>query len=479
MKTKLNIIPSTRIIRSWRQDTRIKIDAVIKELVDNSFDWKATKVEINGSTTGITVSDNGRGISNIEQALRFGESESEHKRLGRFGIALKKGPARLARFLNIRTQNKRESINLEVDWLALERSSQWSLDSDIKPASSKLTFTEVEMLGIYNYRISGWKDLPAKLSATFAPALRDGKQILFDGVPLTAPPEPLLEEKIEASGYAGGRSFTVRAGLRPENGDGGSLGVSVEYLHRVVTKEWTPKFLLRCSLRRFVASVTLIDGDTEESHWSLNNFKDDIDEEQQAELEAALELILKPLIDRIKDETHNLRIKTLEQRLVNVIFGQGKDTYLRKDKDGGIERPVAPTKKGRRSKRRRKLFAEKVGEYVETGGEEAVTYGERTFAFDFQEWSHRRELIYIMAPAGGSLKLVVNTAHKYGAELEAQFNRDQCDAVIATAVWAIGGYMTSKDDYQKAYPYLLNGVDNVFDATNINVSHWLELGAAV
>jgi hypothetical protein len=42
-------------------------------------------------------------------------------------------------------------------------------------------------------------------------------------------------------------------------------------------------------LRRFAAYVTLVDGNTQK--WELNNFKDDIDEEQQAELEAALEPI--------------------------------------------------------------------------------------------------------------------------------------------------------------------------------------------
>ncbi len=485
MKTKLNIIPSTRMIRSWREDSRIKIDMVIKELVDNSFDAFATEVVIAGGSM-ITVRDDGRGIRDMEKALCYGASEIEHKRLGRFGIALKKGPARLARHLNILTQNKREQISVEVDWLKLERSGDWcSLDVDRKIATSRQTFTEIEMIGLYPYRLMGWKDLPAKLSATFAPALRDGKKILFDGVQLEAPPEPVLDNVIDELHEIvfGGRTFTVRAGLRPE-GETGSIGVSLAYLHRVVVDEWTPKFLLRCNLRRFSASVRLIDGDQIELDedarcWKLNNFKDDLDEEQLAELEAALETILKPLIDRVKDEAHNLRIKTLEKRIAQFIFGdESKDPYLKKDKDGDTVKPPIITKHGRRRKRRKNIFKEQLGTRVDNGGKKAWTYGERSFNVRFEAHEDKRQVIIIL-PFGNSLALIVNTAHKYGAELEQQFNRNEFEAVIATTLWALGGYMTSKDDYQKRYPYLLNGQDDTFDAMNINVSHWLELGANV
>jgi hypothetical protein len=129
-KVKLSIIPKTRMIRSWRLDTRVKIDAVIKELVDNPFDAFATTVTIRKSISGITVYDDGHGIKDIDEALCFGASddESAHKRLTSRDCL--KRPA-YACFLNITTQSKHKRINLELDWLKLERSGEWSIEPDI------------------------------------------------------------------------------------------------------------------------------------------------------------------------------------------------------------------------------------------------------------------------------------------------------------------------------------------------------------
>lgn len=483
MKVKLDITPSTRMIRSWRMDTRIKLDAVIKELVDNSFDAFANTVSIAGRSTMISVCDDGLGISDIESALRFGASESSHRRLGRHGVALKKGPARLAHELHISTCNGRETITANINWLNLERSNDWSsLDFDIRATKGRDTFTQVTIFGLYRYRILGWKDLPAKLSATFAPGLRDGKKILFDDQLLVAPPMPELEELIEAEGSVGslGRRFIVRAGLRPE-GQTGSIGASISYNHRVIVEEWAPRFLLGCSMRRFSASVTLIDGPSrdEDAEWQLNEFKDDFDEEQKEQLEAALEPILKPLIERLREESYSLRIKTLEKRIAHILFDSTrKDPCLRKDKNGDTIRPPVPVKKGRRQKKRRQKFAQREGQEVKEGGERAWVQNEHRFSIRFDLLPSLREMIHISSN-GNSLALYINTAHKYGRELEAQFNRNEYDTVIATALWSLASYMTSKDDYQAMYPYMLNGQDSVFDATNMNVSRWLEYGATM
>ena len=54
---------------------------------------------------------------------------------------------------------------------------------------------------------------------------------------------------------------------------------------------------------------------------------------KQARLEAALESILKPLVARLKEEVFNLRIRTLETEIANIILGKdGKDEYLEKTK---------------------------------------------------------------------------------------------------------------------------------------------------
>jgi hypothetical protein len=150
-----------------------------------------------------------------------------------------------------------------------------------------------------------------------------------------------------------------------------------------------------------------------------------------------------------------------------MIFGQGKEPYLHKDKDGDrIILPPPIGKKGRRQKRRRKQFKEKLGQRVETSGTKATIRGERTFAFAFEELPLKRELIDIAA-YGESLKLVINTAHKFGAELKEQFDRNEHGVIMATA---LGAYIIDKKDRQKTM-FMLNA-RTVFD--KLNVSRWLD-----
>ena len=76
------------------------IEVAVADLVDNSIDAGASKVIVRlwltgGHITGVTVADDGQGMSNDEmsEAMRFGSSGIERDvggpRLGKFGLGLK------------------------------------------------------------------------------------------------------------------------------------------------------------------------------------------------------------------------------------------------------------------------------------------------------------------------------------------------------------------------------------------------------
>jgi hypothetical protein len=493
MKIKLDITPSTEMVRSWKQDSRINLVAVIKELVDNSLDWGATKIEITKSELGIFVRDNGTGIRDIRSALRFGDSAdvSNTRRLGRFGIALKKGPARLARTLNIDTQNATQKIVLQVDWSHLEKSGEWSIEPDITRNTNGRTYTCVTLLNFYKHRLAGWETLPQVLATTFAPALKDGKIISFEGTPIALIAPLNLENLIEADGTCGPnggfqRFFHVRAGLiadgdtRPRP----TRGIALTYLHRVVVDEWLPKFLSNCSLRRFFAEVTLIDGDgvgSEDfdffSKWQLNNFKDDIESWQKDELEPILKTILQPLLDMLKEERASFRIKTIEQTLQRMLKASKGSTMREDGKDPLREIGERQGVRGPRRQRRKKQHD--IDAEATNNGEMIRTNAERSIKLAFEHVENSNNIILVESFGDDELLITVNIATDYGNQLKEQMDRDETALLIQMLTWSLGCYMTSRDNYAKKFPYILNGTDDIFEASIQNVSRWLELGATV
>jgi hypothetical protein len=448
---------------------------VVNELVDNAFDAHATRVELTFyDPSGLRVRDNGTGIQDIEKALTYGFSRGEnslHQRLGRFGIALKKGPARLGQLLGITSINHKQKIKLLFNWSELEYSGEWLLNPAIQQGSFKDTFTDINIRRMYKNRCRGWRDLPEKLQRTFAPALQSGREIIWlPGSPwersLPYAPTTGLEDKIETDAQIGNVRLHLLAGIMPE-GKKANQGFSLAYGHRVIVGSWTPKFLSGCTTTRFHAEVTLIDGDGEDANWILNNFKDDIEDWQKERLEMKLEELVEPLIAKLKDQGLELRIRSIECFFENMLNGGVKGTY--EEHKSGIIDDEWEHGEGKRT-RGKKRRARDGSATMDLSGKKKPANPEVSFLIKYEHDDTENLWRIQHDDKSGLIVFWINLNHPLGPQLKEAENQRQ---LICIVTMALVSFLTTRADYQIRFPFLLNGTSDAHEAMNQNVSRWL------
>ena len=124
--------------------------SALADLIDNSIAANASLVSVvfswRGSTSTITVLDNGEGMSDhqLERAMRLGERNPLDKRaphdLGRFGIGLKTASFSQCRRLTVATHKDATTSCLlwDLDVLAASEDGGWHLLEGAAPGSTHL-----------------------------------------------------------------------------------------------------------------------------------------------------------------------------------------------------------------------------------------------------------------------------------------------------------------------------------------------------
>jgi hypothetical protein len=131
------VIPSARrLIRSLR-DMGYDFVAAVADLVDNSIEAGATKVnidiEFDGDDSWVRVADNGKGMSahQLMEAMRYGsEREYEEGNLGKFGLGLKTASLSQCQKLSVATRtatNTSDIIAFCWDLAHIEKTNRWEI----------------------------------------------------------------------------------------------------------------------------------------------------------------------------------------------------------------------------------------------------------------------------------------------------------------------------------------------------------------
>ena len=137
------VIPSAkRLIHSERWQ-KYEFPTAIAELVDNSIDADSTevkiRVEFEGENSWVMISDNGKGMSEIQlkEAMRYGsDSEYDEGCQGKFGLGLKKASYSQCRHWTVATRTKSPESKILARVWDLDHVNQTNL-WEIKKANDK------------------------------------------------------------------------------------------------------------------------------------------------------------------------------------------------------------------------------------------------------------------------------------------------------------------------------------------------------
>lgn len=274
----MDITPHVELLRALRQQ-RLKWSILISELVDNSFDAGASRVEIQvGPRKQVVVTDDGTGCGDIAAMLTLGGRQSHATtKLGRYGIGLKDAALYLWGVTNIETVHRGELRRISVEWSKVEgRDGKWIVpDATVEDAGARIG-TKIEFSKIdKNLPVTrpGEKSIVDELGWIFAPALLSGKQIVIKSnrrvtcAPYQLPP---LTDIVEATFAIDGRGVRIRAGIVADGQPNSRPGFTLQHGHRSIKSTALGSNGMSTSR---VAGIVELD-----SQWALSKNKDDITE---------------------------------------------------------------------------------------------------------------------------------------------------------------------------------------------------------
>ncbi|HJS76752.1 MAG TPA: ATP-binding protein [Burkholderiales bacterium] len=312
----IDITPDVHFLESIRAD-RGSWASLVAEGVDNSLDADATQIAIQLLTHSVVIADDGRGIErNRESAIvRLGEHRPmPGTKLGRFGMGIKYNATSAGDQLDVESTSSDGHLLLNVDWTKVIRSGRWHIPKPKWSPTlvSRGTGTTIK-IGRLRWDAPKEKDIALvrdHLAQIFYPAIEHGATIRVNGSVVRLLREPQLTEIVEHTiQFPNGKGAQVRGGLLVDPEKSPLYGVQVSYKHRVII----PKGVFGCDsysgLRRMFARVTLT------ADWGLTRFKDNLNDPDAAQLEDAVQEVLKPILEKCHSAQMELKVEEMTERL--------------------------------------------------------------------------------------------------------------------------------------------------------------------
>ncbi len=202
---------------------------MICELVDNAFDADAKRVWIELGRRGVTVGDDGSGMEDINDAVRFGKGTRTGRRggvLGRYGVGMTDALCKLGPRAEIATLRAGGMRRLRVDWEECLRNDHFPYLEESRPQPSReiALFEDLSVRTGTRVRIHGQapglqlEKLHRLLTERYTPGIWDGREIFLrrEGQPWLViedmDPGP-LSDVIEYDGEIDGLPYHVYGGL--------------------------------------------------------------------------------------------------------------------------------------------------------------------------------------------------------------------------------------------------------------------------
>lgn len=349
----------------------------LAELIDNSFDQGADRVEIfeDAKKRTVTITDNGKGIASVIAAVSLGHSKpTTHQRMGRYGIGLKDAWLSTGDKIEIETvrDNKKSYLCLDIGSF----SQDWTGPDPTETACDEPSGTKI-VLHVRKNRKLPDDNVYTKLSWAFSPGLLSGKQIVLVRRNTRKPLKPVclpdLIESVQDTFEVNGKSVSINIGITKPDVKKFGNAFYFAHLHRIIEDCSIGTKGMSC--QNMAGMVTLGEG------WELSKNKDAITDSQD-ELEESIYDRIKHLLTKAESlsrdvESNEIRVE-LEKMFNDAICETKREARHQKNESSGT---VEPKYSGRQ-----RTTAEKIHKHLP--GSVLVPNGTRARGIRI-DWAHR------------------------------------------------------------------------------------------
>lgn len=329
---EFDLTPQTQMLKvpsslGWKKS--------LAELIDNSFDAKATSVHIAYGGRTLVVEDDGIGCHEIDAFFRQGKHSSRNG-VGRHGVGLKDAALWLRGTTEVRSMSKTGGVQCSINWKRFIEGGKWTAIAQRLPASES-TGTRINFSGIIPTHLLDTHI--EELGYLFYPAIESGRQILFRRnnkryAPIPAFQFPPLSNVLEIESDVQGKPFRVRAGIVLDGYDNPHPGFTIAYKHRVITN--TADGCGGYGTARFVGVVQLGE------QWKLSRNKDELVEDA-ALLAETLHLLCRETLAEAAEKSRIVTLAGIETTIAtNLREALRQGVKAQRDADGGKKGTVSP-----------------------------------------------------------------------------------------------------------------------------------------
>ncbi len=324
----------------------------LAEMIDNSFDAGATRVEIALQTIAgkrrLEVVDDGVGVADVAALVTFG-SHKRHKTtsLGRYGVGLKDAWLYLGPRIEVRTVHASILTRFTLDRSDVRMiEGRWVVPDPVHEPTHEPSGTCIAFAPLRAGRKAPQCSCLDKLGWTFMPALESGRQIVFrKGTrkrPIASCVLPALNEHVQTTVDVCGKAVQLNVGVMPDGVTNTYPGIWICYGHRIVAASTIG--CGRYSAARIAGTIRLGHG------WRLTPHKNDI-AELADELEVAIYAAIEPMLQRASELIEDIvssRIRAEIEDALNTAIIDAKGQEKRRERQNETGR-IQPT--GRNGKR--------------------------------------------------------------------------------------------------------------------------------
>lgn len=233
----VRIVPDGRYIIAVENSNLRWVD-ILGEFIDNAFDAGAANVDVQFSPGQLKITDDGRGIKNVVDALTFGRHtpSSAGDLVGRYGIGMKDAWLNCGDNLLIQSTRGGEKTVMSINAQHWAENNWETEDPEVSP-TDEANGTVLTMSLERRQRIATKKDVET-LGIIFSPAISDGKKlrVALDKNPMLvrAAAWPQLSDSRQGVVDIDGKSAIFTIGLVAANERPTRGPIWLRYGHRIL-----------------------------------------------------------------------------------------------------------------------------------------------------------------------------------------------------------------------------------------------------